>query len=433
MKLGLAPNKGGVYAVEYVSDDEFWVKVAVADLGVSGAIAYQFIKDDGGSGATDTGSPWDAWRRVGIYGLPSVESPHDDNVNRVIIASEFDLGARDYAFYSNAESKWVMSFHGGETTSELHIPDVSTSGEQRGTFRLTRSSVGVTGAAQVDAEFECQILPNGIFRDAMSFVSSDQVWSEVLVSHEILSNASQYSTDGGETFEQIVVNDKITVDSGVILRNPTSGIQAQITCDAHEQSNFMRYYVRQHTGQSRIKFYAEFDPATSSPLSIATVNRQTKFWRTDPDPTPPLNYVAEDDGLSGVTIHAGTASIDTATTPDTLLLNGDGTGAPFNRVSLILGISEPGDYRLLFGDVSLAGNPNGGTDVFITKATNGSNVTPTPIATGFMGNVVSSGSFDFTISDVSGDPVRLLLRQARAAASADRCRIGSIFLQKLPL
>jgi hypothetical protein len=430
---GATVGKWGGYVVEYVGVNEFWIKTPVSDLGDSGAIGYQFIRASGGSGATDTGAPWDSWRRVGVYGLPSIASAHN-HASRVILSSEFDLGARDYAFYSTDTSKWVGSYHGGETVDTQWSPEVGVSQPSDGTFRLARNTTLTDGLGNaISASLSASVLPDGRWQDTMTFVSAAAVWGEVLVAHEIMTSASQYSTDGGATFDQITVNDKIEVTSGVILRNPGTGHEVQITSDAGGQSNFWRHYIRQHTGLDRIKFYSEFDPATTDPLTINPVTRVSRWYKTAPDPVPPLAYDAERDGLTPLTIHAGSdkVSIDTATTPDTLLLNGDATGAPFNRVSAILGISEAGNYRLVFNDVSLSGGSNGGTNVYITKATDGSSSTPTPLVTAFMGNVAADGYLDFTISDVTGNPIRVLLRQTRASAAANRCRIGAMLLQRV--
>ena len=417
-------NAGWGYVTEVVSADEEWVKLPHGDLGTSEAIAFQIRRNVGGAGVTDGGTPWEEHRRIGVYGLPSVDSAHD-HASRVILSSEFDTGARDHAFFSEDAGDWITSYHGA-------VVEDAYSGSARS---FSRTSTGTdTNGNTVVVTYTMRINSDGSLTDTVAAVSEDLVWGERLVSHELLTGASQYSTDGGETFLDIVVDAITVVSSGVILRNPTTGVEVTITCDAHEKAGFVRYYIRQHTGLDRIKFYADFTALEAEALSIPTVTRTSRWRRTAPDPFPPLSYEAESDGLTGVVIHTGAASIDTATTPDTLLLNGDGTGDPYNRVSLILGITEAGDYRITFGGMSTAGDGNGGTNVYVTKATNGSNTTPAPLVSTFIGTIVTAGGFvDFTISDVTGDPIRLLLRQTRAAASANRLRIGSILLQQLPV
>jgi hypothetical protein len=100
--------------------DRFFV-VARNDRGT--AFAHRFLRNAGGSGATDAGAPWGNWRYTGTAEMAGFASDPAAAFGATPPAGTFvysdDLGAQDYALQASAAGKWMGSYHGGATpTSE---------------------------------------------------------------------------------------------------------------------------------------------------------------------------------------------------------------------------------------------------------------------------------------------------------------------------
>lgn len=394
------------------------------------ALAIRFQRNLGGAGAFDLGSPWPVWRRTGAFEIASVTA--DPATPLFTYAS--DPGSFDYAFTESSSAKWGGSYHGGETIlSETWRADSMafdpTVGEKlAGRFQLTRTST-ITWAAgkTMDVSYTLSIESDGSLVETASFSSTAAFSSASHVGMEILArHFDELRLASGVTDVETIANYDLAAgdEQDVTFRSLSTGHTVRTRGNIADMPGYLKTYVASQS--TRFKHYPQLASTVGGPFGTRGYQRRVTYGKAAPNR---FSYNAARDGLTGTTRAGETAPvIDTAADPDSLLFDRSSTATAWIDRYWMLGNLEQGNWRINL-NYTKVGTGSIGTSLAVTKATDGSLLTPTPLVnTGFT-NVTDH--YDFAISDTNLDPVTMHIRMATVAASTDRLRPTAFNLERI--
>lgn len=240
------------------------------------AFAYHFIRNVGGSSATDLAGSWPNWRYAGCAEFLSSLIPPTAKPLRIFSS---DIGAQDYAFVlPTSAGKFAGSYHGIGAGGSLTAEDLTidgrafdpTSNGAIGSEIVLSHSVSITdGASTVTVTgFKVTINARGIFFDPGT-VSSTAVLSTAFIgmgiatgtfdegTFTLASGGTEYkvpisvgSTSYGRTYLQKA--------NMVSLRRTSDGATLRFTTNAPTIAGYRRTSVVRDANLDRSKFYFDF-------------------------------------------------------------------------------------------------------------------------------------------------------------------------------
>jgi len=264
------------------SADKLWI-VTPSPWGT--ALAYRFNRNVGGSGGTDLGSPWEPFRRTGVFEVATVEEMPNELSTAFIYGN--DTGSFDYAMQLGAGAfAFGGSYHGGETVvSETWRADGSVidpaEDAEGNTFRLTRETLVDYGSGNtMTVNYDLTIGPSGVLTEAVSFTSAAPFASGQFPGMEIAESVFTRAIVGETTTN--LVSGKNTLSGGdVTLRSPFTGHTIRVVSDAAAHPAYAETYV-QVAGRS--KLYFRLNSTAGAALGTRASSRTITFGKGEADP-----------------------------------------------------------------------------------------------------------------------------------------------------
>lgn len=255
-----------------------------------GCLAFRFQRNVGGSGASDTGPPWQPWRRTGVGKIADLE---DDPAGvftgtppagQVTYNLDGGPAAIDYAIARVSGGPFAGSYHGGEVVHYVDQPDFTVT--QRFDHFSSRHTSRVTWADgyYYDVDYELEIDSKGYVRERLTYYSKAAV-NTCMIGMEVGSNTrhvtpaqgfSEVVADGVAYTVDVASETKVSLGtaSDVTMRNPTNGYFIRSISDAPASYLAGGETYAQPQTDNRVKLYYSRGAGV---LGRVTVNRTIIF------------------------------------------------------------------------------------------------------------------------------------------------------------
>jgi hypothetical protein len=273
LEAGIGSRAAGVQKIVSDTANSFYV-MATNTRGT--AFAHHFIRNVGGSGTSDVGTPWQPWRISGTAEFPSVSSnPVSDTP---IYTYNNDTGAQNYAV-TLPSGKFGGSYHGGETVNAMTVAinglavDPTTGPYTGSRVTLAYTSTVTDGSSTYTMDFALAVNSDGSVSQTINSISStasfgrwftgmaigqgtyDEAWVNLygttLAGTQYKVPISVGTTTYGRTY--LLLSDQI------VMRKSADGRRVRIASNAPAQAAYRRTSIVMEPSLTRTKLYYEMN------------------------------------------------------------------------------------------------------------------------------------------------------------------------------